>query len=852
MFRFEHPWILILVSIVPIYLYLNRHRLRERPYLAIRGLVVILLLVTLAGPQWGRQVRTNYIYFVADLSDSLMAARSQIFERIKTMAIPEPHNRYGLIVFGEEPHIESGFTGSLTLEPETEVLTTGTDIAAALDLALETFPAGNREIILMSDGNLTIGDQRLEATLGRAREAGIRISVLPIEPVGDELWVETFQVPNQVDVGIPFHMRVQASTTHTGIAELILYRNGQYRSLIPVALTEGSNIIRLSDRIDEPGSYHYRVYIQGGEDLTFENNRLSGMTSATGSPGILLVEGEPGPEPGAVAQLLTRAGYRFQHAAFGDWVATLPALSSYKVIILEDIPIGALNLAQIEALRRYVRDLGGGMVVIQGGEAVSGLQRTEFETLLPISYERPQRVEIPSIAIVFVLDRSGSMGGYAGGVHKIELLKEAAAASIEILEEEDLVGIIGFSRDFEWIADIQKAGDRREIYRQLRELRAGGGTDLYYALEDAFRKIVEVDALLKHIIVFTDGKVIQEGRNFRGLLAQIRENRITASAIGIGERPDVEILRAISQVGGGDLYLVDDIRRLPQISVKETRRVAQRRWVTGDIPIKRGPYTGVFDDLEIDEIPELDGYVLTYPKPTALTALVSDQGDPVLAFWRYGLGKVAVLNTDLRGRWSEGWILWDRLSNLFGGTIREVYGEVVATENLRVGTELTEEGLTITADAQESGNWMNFLNVHGQLVSVNQPTQEIQLTQVAPGRYQVSLSDLAQGSYLLRLQAEGEGTVHTVEQAVTVPYPQEFRRIGLNAEILERIARATDGQYITDPVEAVLGANGREAAVEYRDLWREGLIASLLLFILDLALRQLTPLWLSWRSGRVG
>ena len=56
--------------------------------------------------------------------------------------------------------------------------------------------------------------------------------------------------------------------------------------------------------------------------------------------------------------------------------------------------------------------------------------------------------------IVFIIDHSGSMGETSGGVAKLELAKEAAARSIELLFPNDRVGVIAFDDTASWVVPM--------------------------------------------------------------------------------------------------------------------------------------------------------------------------------------------------------------------------------------------------------------------------------------------------------------------------------------------------------------------------------------------------------------
>src|SRR5918912_963878 len=101
--------------------------------------------------------------------------------------------------------------------------------------------------------------------------------------------------------------------------------------------------------------------------------------------------------------------------------------------------------------------------------------------------------EKPSIAMVLVIDKSGSMGGV-----KIEMAKDAAMAAVELLAPKDKVGVIAFEGDFWWIADIQPASNKSQILDKISAVEAGGGTTMGPPMEAALEQLQQTPAKLKH------------------------------------------------------------------------------------------------------------------------------------------------------------------------------------------------------------------------------------------------------------------------------------------------------------------------------------------------------------------
>src|SRR2546425_5799523 len=91
-------------------------------------------------------------------------------------------------------------------------------------------------------------------------------------------------------------------------------------------------------------------------------------------------------------------------------------------------------------MRDYVRDYGGGLVMIGGEESfgLGGYYRAPVEEALPVTMEVKQKVEIPSLAVVLSIDRSGSMAMSTDEkVTKLDLAKEAAHLVVDLLDERN-------------------------------------------------------------------------------------------------------------------------------------------------------------------------------------------------------------------------------------------------------------------------------------------------------------------------------------------------------------------------------------------------------------------------------
>src|SRR5690606_24975387 len=129
-------------------------------------------------------------------------------------------------------------------------------------------------------------------------------------------------------------------------------------------------------------------------------------------------------------------------------------------LILSNVPATAMTMRQMELIRSYVQDLGGGLVMLGGDQSfgLGGYYRTRLEEILPVRSNFEKEREKPSIAMVLVIDKSGSMGG-----ENIELAKDAAKAAVELLGPRDSIGVIAFDGSSYWVSELRTASDKGYI-----------------------------------------------------------------------------------------------------------------------------------------------------------------------------------------------------------------------------------------------------------------------------------------------------------------------------------------------------------------------------------------------------
>ena len=170
---------------------------------------------------------------------------------------------------------------------------------------------------------------------------------------------------------------------------------------------------------------------------------------------------------------------------------------------------------------------------------------------------------------------------------------------------------------------------------------------MYPAMERAYEILVATPAKLKHVIILTDG--ISAPGDFVGIAATMQSARITV----LDRRrrramPTTTLLEEIARTGQGRYYVTDDPAAIPQIFAKETVTASKSAIDEQPFVPQVVRATQTFADLDLEDAPFLLGYVMTRPKPTCEVILASEKGDPLLVWWRYGLGMTVAFTSDAK------------------------------------------------------------------------------------------------------------------------------------------------------------------------------------------------------------
>ena len=820
MIRFLNPYLLIaLVPILAASLFLI---LRRGRYAILRTVILVIALLAVASPFLVQQTLTQNIFFLIDRSASvaLTTDDDDVRTHIQQIIDTSPDTRYGVIEFAKTS-VVSAPLGMPTLPLGIASLDESeTNLRAAVDLGLSIVPEGqSSQFVLVSDGRFS---DVVEHALSLLQLSGIPISVLPVgENVPADVSLSALSAPAVVQVGRPFSIDLEIVAQQDGAARLVVYRDDDIVTVQDLHLNAGTTEMSVTDEMGQLGSSVYQAIVKRSDDPVSTNDDLSVLVSSTEMPRVLLIDRI---EASYVSSLLNSLGISYNTASA---IPPLEILGDYRQLILASGKLENYTLTEIETIGHFARQLGGGVLLVNGEYEVRGFSTGGIEELLPVTFEIPEKTEEASLAIVYLLDRSASMKARVDGVEKIDVLKEAAVASINLLEDEALVGIIAFDRIYDWVLPIAPI-DFSAIIAALHPMDAIGGTDIYFPLVDALDHLDQVEARSKHILLISDGKAGDDVRDYSGLAKRLNASSdTTLSAIAVGSAPNTTLLGALVTAGGGTLYLADDFSTLPQVSIRATQRLSRERFVTEETEVEGR----LLDALAPASVPPLQGYVASYPKETAETLLWGGE-DPLVSTWRLGLGSITVLNTDLSGAWSQEWLEWSGLPGLFEGILATTEPEIAATLGLTASVSFEGPTTTMLVDARdEDGGYANFLEIEAKLLPID---SIYLLAQVSPGLYHASFPTPAKGGYTVQILDRTRDRSMSVP--LSVPYSSEFAEIGQDVATLSWIAGSSGGVVLDDGVSLPQGDERLTARTD--PLHRILILIALILFLLELVIRK--------------
>lgn len=770
-------WLVLLIPVLMV----SRFSLVDRPpvtrvlALILRGLAVVLIVLALCRPFVSRRMDDLHVVYLIDVSESVdledaQAAVDQVRAYNEGLGAGDSWSLFfvadgvracdSLEAASEQLDLWQGHLSDSTFRQATR-------LSEALLLTRMQFPADKaRRTILFTDARETETPVRAALDILSEEQIQVYCQLLRGLQVSEACLVSVTPNTSLAYDGEMVRLSVEAVANRSLPARLRIVNRSVVVQETDVLLDPNTdNVFHFDVAMTTPGESVWTAALVASQDHFQINNQAACTITVGGKPRVLVLHETPR-DMRPFRRALELQGFSVEVRPNHGVPGSLEEFLVFDAVILASVPATDMNASQMDLVKRYVTDFGGGLIMMGSNNSfgLGGYYKTPVEEVLPLTSRYEKEKEQPSVGMVLVIDKSGSMQGAP-----IALARQAAKATVELLGPRDQMAVVGFDSRAYAVSEMRSAGEVTGVSDAIDTLAAGGGTNMYPGMQMAYDLLMVTSAKIKHVILLSDGR--SQAGDHHGMAQLMADAGITLSTIALGQA-DRALLSSLAEIGHGRYYETSDPSTIPKIFTKETVETSRSGTKedlfslvqTSDHPVMTG-----FDEVEL---PMILGYVMTRMKPATQLLLASDTGDPILAVSRYGLGAGMAYTSDLTDNWGTQWLSWKRGGEFWGQAIRGVLRRQ-STEGVFVTQQSDAAAWTVDLlRTNPAGQFVTGLHWDAQLVTAAGRTDSVTCREVGLGRYRVTVPVEASASQTLRLyDAEYDKMVVLHDHT---PYAQEY------------------------------------------------------------------------------
>ena len=743
----------------------------------LRALGIILLILALCRPFRNDESTDAHVVFLLDVSESVeLEAAVESLAKVETaIAALEPDDSWTLFAVGD------GLRAFATVEELRKTLTqwqegiaddrfrANSRLAESMLSSRMAFPAGkSRRTVLITDGQETSGE--LETSLDTLTKEQVDVRMMELRGLqkSEAAIVDAKPSSPFAYQGEVVRMSVKVASNEAMKARVRILHKGVAMQEAPVTLEARSdNTFNIDVNMTTPGPSVWTAELLPETDHFPINNQLSSTVNVKGKPRVLFLHQKPN-ELRPITRALREQDFDVDVRGNHGLPESMEQMLAFDAIVIADVPATDMSVRQMDLIQKYVSDFGGGLVMMGSDNSfgLGGYYKTPVEEVLPLISRFEKEKEKPSLAMALVIDKSGSMSGVP-----IELARQAAKATVELLGQRDQIAVIGFDSNAQVVCELRSAAERDAVQAAIDSLEAGGGTDCFPAMGVAREMLENSSSKVKHMIMLSDGQTAQA--DHLGLTQAMVDSGITVSTVALGQGAARELMSSIAEVGRGRYYETMDPSSVPQIFTKETMQASKSAIKEDLFGIVQSGDHPVLAGYEDADLPFALGYVMTEAKPTAQVLLVAETGDPLLAVSRYGLGVGMAYTSDLSEKWGGEWLAWDGCGAFWAQALRGVLRKSDTEGLTSVTTEVDGRWRIDITRRNADRTPVSGIDWDASVLGSNGQMTPIEVSEIGLGRYRVEapLGSADQLSVRLHDRTHDKVKVHHYK----AKYPAEYR-----------------------------------------------------------------------------
>ena len=558
---------------------------------------------------------------------------------------------------------------------------------------------------------------------------------------------------------------------------------------------------------------------------------------------------------------------------------TVNELRAYDQVILVNISEADMQQADgfEDSLYLYVRDYGGGLFTVGGPERdedgaivmdqnnakvpaqhsynETDMKGSKYQAMLPVNISS----YTPPIAVMILVDASGSMAEKTDyqGLTRLELAQKGALACLNALTDRDYCGIGSFNDAYTHLLNPTPVTQKSKIRNAINAIpSSNSGTYFSYGIKRACELLSTVQNVEKrHIIIITDGipgdSPAQTAQYLANLDSYYRTYGITCSVGGIdiaGNEYEAGITAAMNQIaaaGRGNFFYPEDPSEFASKCVEELQQAtvegAMAEMFSPTISDVTSVLAGI-TNLDLERT-RMYGYFVSKKKTTGEVRVPLMAGSvPLYAQWEFGKGKVGSFMSDLT---EDNWGIQFIASTTGMKFLHNVVTNLMPVEDIRakeIDVILQEDNYSTRASIFTNMNEGDTLEVRVQRIS-DEASQEQIAEQTSVNRF--TFKTFEPGIHkvtVIKYDATGK-EISRLETYRSFSYSKEynvFRDPEEGAALLAGIAADGDGYVIERPND-IFGNENLHQTFDPRLVF---IIAALVLFLLDVAVRKFKFKWI--------
>ncbi len=727
---------------------------------SLYSLIAALLLVAFFAPEFDLPLRRAHLAILLDDSISMENGGADPWAMLGREYTSIPDNiDVSLIRFASDAVIEYPATQKTGQLFETlinqpvvprfqNIDRTSTNIEKAIHLAIDEPNDPADAILLLSDAGETDGNA--QAVLRRYGQRVPVFSLLdPSQVAAQPVWIARHSAPHFAKPGEPFWVTAELHSSDNTRVELTLQSGDgktirQYENLV----SNSPRVIAIPVQLDRPGDYELFVNVADASNNGDILDTVNRTISIGGDGTVYLVSQNGLPEFENTVRASGRELHRLGPAQFARLNSVWRRGS---VIVLDDIPVETLSDAGWRRLGDAVRGLGCGLVILGGPNSFAngGYRHSALEDLLPVVSEPAN--EEDTAAIMFVIDKSGSMAQADSGNARFAIARRALTRTVAQLARDDETGLIVFDDDTRLALPLNNRDADAIAFGNALPDRVGGGTRLAPAIQLAVEQLTGSEKQQRILVLLTDG--FADDQALSASRALLRDSGIIVLAFAISAQADVAALSRLIANNNGSVHVVSELTGLPalvRLSIEQQRDLVQQT--------DTGANTGVIPSSslrdEFGDWPDVSAYAVTRPRDQADVLLTSGSGDPLLALWSQGDGIVLALPAGL-GSWANRWPIWGGWARFTELVLRRA-DTADASPLLHLDLATGPDIIRVTAQVLDDDlEWSRAPALAAWLTDPLGRRTGHQMPAAAAGRFEADLPASLNGIYTVTVQHSG-------------------------------------------------------------------------------------------------